>query len=138
MMPAVRTYARDRMIVLPGDVRFHTLRDVVVLLSDRNYNQELRRNFYAHSPIPGAIWANAPNNPILMKADEIMPANYDADALQTDVNDFDRMMAWLQTKLPKFVTTERIDFLKKGEASMLKCNGEENLRYPDRKSDEEL
>lgn len=129
--PAKRYDGRRRLVVLPGEVRFSNLRDVVLLLSDRQYPVDLRRNFYARNPIPGATWNNAPDNPILANPDVIMPAAYDLDALQRDVNEMNRMMAWMQQKLPKFVTTERLDFKRRGEKSILISNAEGELRYPD-------
>lgn len=136
--PARRENRDGQIIPIPGEVRYGNLREVVERLSDHNLNQMIRQNFYAHNPIPGCIWRGTPLNPVLTNADEIMPANYTLVDLQDDIKEFNYMHAWMQQKLPKFVSTTRINYEAPGSKSLLMCNGEEDLRYIDRTQNEEL
>ncbi|CAH0562795.1 unnamed protein product [Brassicogethes aeneus] len=54
------------------------LRQVVESLANAATPVQMRTRFYENNPIPGAIWAGHPQNPILQNADKIMPAVYGA------------------------------------------------------------
>lgn len=141
-VPAFAAARRDEnrvLKVLPGEVRYSNLREVVECLSDRRYSIELRRNFYARNPIPGAIWELGNNNdPVLMNPNEIIPIGFTLDDLQVDVNHLNTMMTWMQGKMEKFVSVGVFNYTRKGEVSMLMSNGEDNLRFPDRNHGEAL
>lgn len=92
----------DMFIPQSEQVTYSNFRQVVTALADANTPAEYRRRFYRNNPIPGTIWVGAPENPILVNADEIIPANYNLQTLRDDVDDVKVKMNYLVRKAPKY------------------------------------
>lgn len=113
-------------------VTFSNLRRVVESLADIQTPPLVRLRFYNNNPIPGAVWNDAPLNPVLMNADEIMPANYTVTDFRDDVHALHAKMNFLAKKAPKYFT-KPVSFEVEGSKSMLVCNKQESLRCSDRR-----
>lgn len=113
------------------------MRATIEALSAAATPREYRRRFYRNNPIPGAIWQRMPNEPILVNADEIMPANYDIDNLTDDIERVRLKLSFLNRKAPKYFSAP-VSFDSGGTKSMLVCNELETLRIRDRLAGEEL
>jgi hypothetical protein len=113
-------------------VTFSNLRETVVSLSTPETSPQVREAFYAHNPIPGVQWRLENGSHILVNADEIMPANYDIPDYRWDIKEYVSMFAWLQTKIPKYVSVGELKYDGSGESSTLVSNFQEGLRLRDR------
>lgn len=118
-------------------VTYSTLRETVEALADVNTPAEYRRRFYRTNPIPGTVWREAPDNPILMNADEIIPANYQLDDLIGDIEDVKIKLLFLNRKGPKYFN-QTIKYEVEGSKSMLTCNDMESMRVVDRREGEDI
>lgn len=119
-------------------VLFSNLRAYVVALADEETPAVVREAFYLHNPIPGAVWRGEVGNHILDNPDEIIPPDYNVDGLRDDIDDYNRMMTWLQKKVPKFVCTNQIAYEAKGDRSIFISNSQENAKIIDRRAGEAL
>lgn len=118
-------------------VTYSNLRRVIEALSNPETPQVTRTRFYRNNPIPGAIWNGAPNNPILVNGDEIMPEGYTTENLMDDIEDIHSKIIFMNRKGPKYFT-QPIGYEIDGTKSMLVCNKQESLRACDRNPGEEL
>lgn len=98
---------------------------------------QYRRRFYRNNPIPGAIWEGAPENPILLNADEIIPDDYGQEELTDDIVDLKVKINFLNKKGPKYFTSA-ISLSPDGSKSMLVCNEQEYLKVLDRNPGEDI
>lgn len=121
----------------PEQVTFNNLRNTVVALNDARTPIEYRRTFYQNNPIPGAIWEGAPNDPVLVNPEEIMPEDYDVTDLADDIDALRAKMNHLNKKGPKYFT-KPVNFEDTGTKSMLVCNSMNKLRCIDRRQGEGL
>ncbi|KAK2582552.1 hypothetical protein KPH14_004843 [Odynerus spinipes] len=130
--------SRDGMFVPQSEhVFLFNLRDTVVVLSNPATPLEFRRRFYNNNPIPGAIWRNAPNDPVLTNADEIIPADYGPIQLHEDVEDVQAKINFLGRKMPKMFT-DPVSYEPDGGKEFLVCNGQNGMRVRDRNANETL
>jgi hypothetical protein len=117
----------------------HVGGSTVIALSQIATNPQVRETFYAHNPIPGAMWRVQPDNThVLTNADEIIPADYTSDMLRDNVDEYMRMHTWMQKKLPKYVRTARINYEEKGEHSILVSNNQNRTRINDQQEGQDL
>jgi hypothetical protein len=98
-------------------------------------NPQVREAFYAHNPIPGAIWREGAH--VLVNADEIMPAD-DIPRYRRDIKEYVAMFAWLQQKVPKYVSVGEINYNGSGDTSIFVSNFQEDLRMIDRMDGQNL
>lgn len=126
-----------QLIPQSEQVTYSNLRRVVEALSDANTPQAVRARFYRNNPIPGAIWRNAPLDPILVNPDEIMPDGYGNQELMDDIQTMHAKLMFLNKKGPKYFT-QPIGYDVEGQKSMLICNRQGTLRAMDRLLDENL
>ncbi|KAF2886019.1 hypothetical protein ILUMI_20154 [Ignelater luminosus] len=116
---------------LSTSVLFSNLRSTVVALSDARISQQIRKDFYDTSPLPGAIWggrriegmdsddddedgtahprrrrrrpvAARGDWPLLLNPDDFMPVNYTIEDLRDDVNRFQDLVNWASRKNLKY------------------------------------
>lgn len=124
----------------PESVCLTTLRKTVAFLSDPTSDFKTRRFFYEHNPIPGTIWENAPENPVLMNPEEIIPPDYEKERWSKFEHDIyaNRLPHQNSISLPDFMHTEAIDIKnnKKGNVNQLVSMCLANIRVPDRKAGE--
>ncbi|CAH0392011.1 unnamed protein product [Bemisia tabaci] len=84
-------YARDtlaggeRFVPRPENITATNLRQTVEALSLAATPVAERIRFYQNNPIPGCQWDNAPQNPLLLNPNEIIPANFTFNDLNDDV-----------------------------------------------------
>jgi hypothetical protein len=115
------------------------LRETVTSLHNPDVAPEIRQVFYQNNPIPGSIWNIQPDGShVLANPDDIMPPGYTADNLRDDITDYSRMMTWLQKKIPKYVRTERLNYLEKGGNTLFVSNRQNRLRLRDRQQGQTL
>jgi hypothetical protein len=118
-VPALSCSHRDR----EGRLILQSERIILSNLRETVTAPEVREVFYQNNPIPGAIWNELPDHShVLVNPDEIIPAEYTSDDLRDDINDYSRMMTWLQKKIPKYVKTERLNYKEKGDRSIFVSN----------------
>lgn len=127
----------ERFIPQSEQVTYSNLRQVVTALADVNTPAEYRRRFYRNNPIPGTIWVGAPENPILVNADEIIPANYNLQTLRDDIDDVKVKMNYLVRKAPKYFG-DPVKYESEGSKSMLTGNEQGGMRIKDRNAGELL
>lgn len=82
LFPVDKFDNQNRLIPYPEGVRFTSIRRVVEYLADPRSSRQIRTNFRAKNPLPGAQWG--PND-ILINPDDIMPLNYTEDSLLSEV-----------------------------------------------------
>lgn len=120
-------YLPTSNILNPFIVSFSNLREMVVRLSNRDYPQVERQEFYFNNPIPGAVWETpqpddgpvAPigQNPILANPDAIIPPEYGVDQISQDIAAVRTLFAYIASKLPQFCARVTID--EKGSPGQL-------------------
>lgn len=113
------------------------LREVVLSLGNNNVPVQYQRRFHRNNPIPGAIWEGAPENPILLNADEIIPDDYGQEELTDDIVDLKVKINFLNKKGPNYFTSA-ISLSPDGSKSMLVCNEQEYLKVLDRNPGEDI
>lgn len=119
----------------PTMITASNLRETVEAMANPVTNQATRQWFYDHNPLPNARWnvparrrdadgqpVLDPGFPVLMNADEIMPANFMVQNLREDVNLLQDALELIGRKYPKYVHLGRIDFSGSGNYSMLVSN----------------
>jgi hypothetical protein len=119
-------------------ITFSNLRETVVALANPATNPQVREAFYAHNPIPGAIWRVENGSHVLVNPDEIMPDNYDIPQYRHDIREYIAMVAWLQHKVPKYVRIGEINYEGSGDASLFVSNLQEDLKMVDRQDGQPL
>jgi hypothetical protein len=116
-VPALAADQRTRRVALIPQsecVTFSNLRETVVALADPAPNPQVREAFYAHNPIPRAIWRVERGSHVLENPDEIMPEVYEIPAYRQDIRNYTAMFAWMQHKVPKYVKTGAINYEEQG------------------------
>jgi hypothetical protein len=83
-----------------------------------------------HNPIPSAVWRIEQGTHVLENPNEIIPAEYIADDLRDDIDDYNRMFTWMQKKLTKIVRTAQFNLEEKGDKSIFVSNVLANYTYP--------
>jgi len=128
----------------PSMITHSNLRDTVVAMANAATNRDTRMWFYNHNPLPNARWSERnrrrdadgepavdPNFPLLLNADEIVPAIYEAAQIREDVAMIQDSLEMIGRKYPKYVHVGRIDFSGSGNYSMLVSNEQSDLRCSD-------
>jgi len=124
----------------PTTVTYSNLREYVTALSSTSTPYAVRKYFYDHSPLPNAHWsvqARVPDDdideskPILLNADEIMPANYDLTALLEDINIIKNSVEIISRKYGMSILGGRIDYSANGSNTMLVSNDVGDIRCSD-------
>ncbi|KAK4882267.1 hypothetical protein RN001_005586 [Aquatica leii] len=126
------TDRRDTFIPQSENITFSNVRRVVLAVADHNTPIDYRRRFYRNSPIPGAIWAGGPNDPVLINPDEIMPDDYGLNELNDDIVECHAKLTFLAKKAPKYYTSA-VGYEPEGTKAMLTCNRQGGLRVIDRR-----
>ncbi|KAG5883703.1 hypothetical protein JTB14_007422 [Gonioctena quinquepunctata] len=129
--------SEQQFIPQSEQVTYDNLRRVVESLANADTPAKYRESFYRCNPIPGCKWVGAPENPILLNADDIIPVDYNIQNLHTDVSEIMEKLNFIDLKAPEYYF-KTIYFETEGDSSMLVCNGQENLRVVDRRAGEEL
>lgn len=112
----------DRMFIPQSEqICLSNLRRTVESLSNPETPAAIRRRFYRNSPIPGAIWVGAPEDPLLNNPDEIMPDNYNVQRFNDDVLNIRAKLNFLNKKAPKYFTGP-VTFEPEGTKALLTCN----------------
>lgn len=107
--------APRRLVPNPYLVTIHNLRQVVMALSDDNTPLAERWQFIRRNPIPSAIF----EHDLLINADEIMPDDYDLNAIVKDALAFGRMIDAMRDVDENIV--ERVYFESHGNIALLSC-----------------
>ncbi|VEN61660.1 unnamed protein product [Callosobruchus maculatus] len=129
----------NRFIPQSEQITISNLRETVEALSDKRTDRDYRRLFYKNNPIPGARWQGAPDDPILLNADEIIPRGYDSHSVYEDIRDIMVKLRFLKRVAPEcysqpviyapaYPIQEVIGF----------CNKQEGMRCCDRNNNESL
>lgn len=117
-------------------ITYSNLRQTAEALANNATPAEYRRRFYRNNPIPGAVWQGAPENPVLMNADEIIPADYNLGNLINDIEDVQVKLNFMSRKAKKH--SELVRYETEGTKSMLTCNCQESIRIDERNPGEAL
>lgn len=135
----------NKFIPQSEHVYFSNLRPTVESLADETVPVKYRSLFYQNNPIPGCIWRGHPENPILDNPDDIIRADYDIEALRTDVDEIRPKLDFIESKLAgKYEllwarpTRISFDYNNVGSKSQLVCNSQNGMRVIDRGANETL
>lgn len=100
----------------PSSFSIISLRELVTLLADPNTPIDVRRRYIDLNSIPGAQFHDE-EEPILVNADEIIPADYDLATMRMDMLRVKGYLARVGRKIPKLIGT--VTFDTKGNAGQL-------------------
>lgn len=89
---------KNNIIPDPYVITINNLRDTVVALSDPTTDLDVRKEFIANNPIPGAKFIDN----LLINPDEIIPDNYDRNLFAEDYTKFKSMLSILKYKMEKY------------------------------------
>lgn len=102
--------------ITPLSFSIRTLRELVMRLADPNTPVDVRMRYVNLNSIPGLMFENE-MNPIAVNPDEIMPAEYNPDAVRADFLRVKACLARIGRKLPKLVGS--VNFDDRGNAGQL-------------------
>ncbi|CAH1971821.1 unnamed protein product [Acanthoscelides obtectus] len=127
----------EKLVPQSEHVTLTNLRETVSGLADRNTLQLYRKQFYKNCPLPGAIWAGSPEDPILKNPDDFIKPNYSDRDLEGDLKAAVETVKTAKQLLPKIVScTNLLD--KQGRPSMFVSNPQFNMRILSRRGTQTL
>lgn len=94
------------------------LQGTVLALANPATPVDLRQLFYVNSPLPGAIWNDAPANPLLANPNAFFPVDYDVNGFYADMDAVAALNAALKKKKWNTLLPRKVDFAKRGTSAI--------------------